>query len=63
MKKPAQQLIAEVRRKRAKVELTIGIGLGDVWSQAHFLVGVIVGRPKMITPHSFETNCSLDNGN
>lgn len=32
MKKPAQHLIAEVPRKRAKVDLTIGIDLGDVWS-------------------------------
>ena len=32
MKKPAQHLIAEVTRKRAKAELTIGIDLGDVWS-------------------------------
>lgn len=32
MKKPAQHLIAEAPRKRAKVELTIGIDLGDVWS-------------------------------
>ena len=32
MKKPAHHLIAEVPRKRAKVELTIGIDLGDVWS-------------------------------
>ena len=32
MKKPAQHLIVEVPRKRAKAELTIGIDLGDVWS-------------------------------
>ena len=32
MKKPAQHLIAEVPRTCAKVELTIGIDLGDVWS-------------------------------
>jgi transposase len=30
MKKPTQHLIAEVRRSR--VEMTIGIDLGDVWS-------------------------------
>lgn len=30
MKKPAHHLIAEVPRERAKVELTIGIDLGDV---------------------------------
>ncbi len=31
MKKPAQHLIAEVPRMQAKVEMTIGIDLGDVW--------------------------------
>ena len=30
MKKPLQHLIAEVPRKRYRVELTIGIDLGDV---------------------------------
>ena len=33
MKKPTQDLIAEVPRKRGQVELTIGIDLGDVWSR------------------------------
>jgi transposase len=32
MKKPAQHLIAEVPRRQAKFEMTIGIDLGDVWS-------------------------------
>jgi transposase len=32
MKKPTQHLIAEVPRRRSKVEMTIGIDLGDVWS-------------------------------
>jgi hypothetical protein len=32
MKKPAQHLIAEVPRRQAKVEITIGIDPGDVWS-------------------------------
>jgi transposase len=32
MKNPAQHLIAEVPRRRSKVEMTIGIDLGDVWS-------------------------------
>jgi len=32
MKKPAHQLIAEVPVRRSKVEMTIGIDLGDVWS-------------------------------
>ncbi len=30
MKKPAQHLIAEVPRRRSKVEMTISIDLGDV---------------------------------
>jgi transposase len=32
MKKRAQHLIAEVPRRQARTELTIGIDLGDVWS-------------------------------
>ena len=32
MKKPAQHLIAEVLRRQSRVEMTIGIDLGDVWS-------------------------------
>ncbi len=32
MKKPAQHLIAEAPRRQTKVEITIGIDLGDVWS-------------------------------
>jgi hypothetical protein len=32
MKKPAQHPIAEVSRRQAKIEITIGIDLGDVWS-------------------------------
>jgi hypothetical protein len=32
MKKPAHQLIAEVPVRRSKVEMTISIDLGDVWS-------------------------------
>jgi hypothetical protein len=32
MKKPAHHPIAEVPRRQAKVEITIGIDLGDVWS-------------------------------
>ena len=37
MKKPAQHLIAEVSRRQAKVEITIGIDLGDVWSHDYTL--------------------------
>jgi hypothetical protein len=32
MKKTTQHLIAEVPRRQSKVEQTIGIDLGDVWS-------------------------------
>lgn len=32
MKNPTQHLIAEVPRRRSKVEMTIGIDLGDIWS-------------------------------
>jgi hypothetical protein len=32
VKNPAQHLIAEVPRRQAKVEIAIGIDLGDVWS-------------------------------
>jgi len=32
MKKPSKHLIAEVPRSVAKVRMTIGIDLGDVWS-------------------------------
>ena len=33
MKKPAQQRIAEIPSRQARVEMTIGIDPGDVWSQ------------------------------
>jgi transposase len=32
MKNPAQHLIAEVPRRHARTELTVGIDLGDAWS-------------------------------
>jgi hypothetical protein len=32
MKKPSQHLIAEVPGRPARVEITLGIDLGDVWS-------------------------------
>jgi hypothetical protein len=35
--KPPQHLIAEVQRRQARIELTIGIDFGDVWSD-HFTV-------------------------
>jgi transposase len=51
MKKPAQRLIAEVPRRHAKVEMTIGIDLGDVWS--HYCTlnqeGAVVDRGRSRT--------------
>jgi transposase len=57
MKKPAQHLIAEVPRRQHKVEMTIGIDLGDVWS--HYCTlnqeGDIVGRGHFrTTPKAIE---------
>jgi len=52
MKKPAQHLIAEVPRRHAKVEMTIGIDLGDVWS--HYCTlnqdGAVVDRGRFRVP-------------
>ena len=57
MKKPAQHLIAEVLRRHAKVEITIGIDLGDVWS--HYCTlnqdGEVVDRGRFrTTPKAIE---------
>src|ERR1700678_206633 len=57
MKKPAQHLIAEVPRRQAKVEITIGIDLGDVWS--HYCTlnqdGLVVDRGRFrTTPKAIE---------
>ncbi len=57
MKKPSQHLIAEVPRKQAKVEITIGIDLGDVWS--HYCTlnqdGEVVDRGRFrTTPKAIE---------
>jgi transposase len=57
MKKPAQHLIAEVPCRQARVEITIGIDLGDVWS--HYCTlnidGVIVDRGRFrTTPKAIE---------
>ena len=51
MKKPSQHLIAEVPRRQRKVEMTIGIDLGDVWSRYRTLHqgGDIVGRGRFRT--------------
>jgi hypothetical protein len=55
MKKPTQHLIAEVARRHAKIELTIGIDLGDIWS--HYCTlnqdGEVVDRGRFRT-----TGCS-----
>ena len=57
MKKPAQYLIAEVSRRQAKVGITIGIDLGDVWS--HYCTlnedGEVVDRGRFrTTPKAIE---------
>jgi transposase len=57
MKKPAQHLTAEVPRRQAKVEMTIGIDLGDVWS--HYCTlnqdGEVVDRGRFrTTPKAIE---------
>jgi transposase len=57
MKKPSQHLIAEVPRRQAKVELTIGIDLGDVWS--HYCTlnqqGEVIDRGRFrTTPKAIE---------
>jgi transposase len=57
MKKSAQQLIAEVPRRHARVEITIGIDLGDVWS--HYCIfnrdGEVVDRGRFrTTPKAIE---------
>jgi transposase len=57
MKKPAQHLISEVPRRQAKVEMTIGVDLGDVWS--HYCTlnqdGEVVDRGRFrTTPKAIE---------
>src|SRR6266550_3553619 len=57
MKKPAQHLIAEVPRRQARVEMTIGVDLGDVWS--HYCTlnqdGEVVDRGRFrTTPKAIE---------
>src|SRR6266702_2280009 len=51
MKKPSQHLIAEVSGRRSKVEMTIGIDLGDVWSHYCTLneAGEVVDRGRFRT--------------
>ena len=57
MKKTAQHLIAEVPRRQSRVEMTIGIDLGDVWS--HYCTlnedGEVVDRGRFrTTPKAVE---------
>ena len=51
MKKTAQHLIAEVPSRPSRVDMTIGIDLGDVWS--HYCTlnedGEVVGRGRFRT--------------
>ena len=57
MKKPAQHPIAEVTRRHAKFEMTIGIDLGDVWSHYYKLNrdGEVVDRGRFrTTPKAIE---------
>jgi hypothetical protein len=54
MKKPAQHLIAEVPRRQAKVEITIGVDLGDVWSHYCTLRGRGVKLPGLVTRREAE---------
>jgi hypothetical protein len=37
MKSRAHHLIAEIPRGQSRVEMTIGIDLGDVWKLLHFM--------------------------
>ena len=54
MKKPAQDLIAEVPLRSSRVGMTIGIDLGDVWS--HYCTlnedGEVVDRGRFRTSPS-----------
>jgi transposase len=54
MKKPLQPLIAEVPRNASKVEITIGIDLGDVWSHYCTLneAGEVIDRGRFRTSPS-----------
>jgi len=50
MKKPAQHLIAEALRRQSRVEMTISIDLGDVWSHycTHNEEGEVVDRSRFL---------------
>ncbi len=56
LRKPSQHLIAEVPRRQAKVEITIGIDLGDVWSHYGALNqdGEVVDRGRFRTLKAIE---------
>jgi transposase len=58
MKKPKQYLVAQVPCRQAKVEMTIGIDLGDVWS--HYCTlnqdGEVIDRGRFrTTPKAIDT--------
>src|ERR1035437_4294740 len=56
MKKPAHPLIAELPDRQSRVEMTIGIDLGDVWSHTCTLNGEGEVQPAALTrkqPHEF----------
>jgi hypothetical protein len=55
MKKPAQHPIAEVPRRQTKVEMTIGIDLGDVWSWAVYRSAVLAHKYAAIVPEPSST--------
>ena len=61
MKKPARHPIAEVPRRQAEVEMTVGIDLGDVWS--HYCTlnqdGEVVDRGRFRTTSKAIEKCSL----
>ena len=63
MKKPSKHLIAEVPRSVAKVKMTIGIDLGDVWS--HYCTlnedGEVVDRGRFrTTPSGVEVTLKVE---
>jgi hypothetical protein len=62
MKTPAQHPIAEVPRRQTKVEMTIGIDLGDVWSHYCTLnqAGEVVDRGRFrTTPKAIESGSPM----
>jgi transposase len=62
MKNSSQHLIAEVPRRRSRVEMTIGVDLGDVWS--HYCTlnqdGEVVDRGRFRTTPKAIAKCFTD---